>query len=47
MYETALVSTRDFHSQYNRLEDVLKFNMPAVSRKMMENSGRAFNSRLE
>jgi hypothetical protein len=44
--ETALVSTKDFHHQYNRFEDVIKFKMPTVSRKLMEDGGRANNQRL-
>ena len=44
--ETALISTKDFHHQYNRFEDVVNFKMKKVSRKLMEDGGRANNQRL-
>ena len=44
--EHALTSLKDFHSQYNRLEGIIKFKMPKVSSKLMINSGRGQNEKL-
>ena len=45
--EEALTSLRDFHSQYNRLEGIIKFKMPKVSSKLMMNGGRGQNEKLD
>ena len=31
--ETALTSADEYHAQYNRLESIIKFNLPVVTRK--------------
>ena len=40
------MSTGDYHSQYNRLEAILKFNLPVVTKKHIFNPQRSDNERL-
>lgn len=45
--EEALTSLKDYHSQYNRLEGIIKFKVPKVSSKLMMNGGRGQNEKLD
>ena len=44
--DSALLSTSDYHSQYNRLEAILKFNLPVVTKQHIFNPQRSDNERL-
>jgi len=44
--ERALQSHYEYHSQYNRLDDVIKFKLPVVKKSHLYHPGRGDNERL-
>lgn len=47
LQEQALSSTNDFHSQYNRHEDIIKFKMPVVTKRQAAHHTMGGNERLD